>query len=301
MSSPSKSATQGIVLMIVAMAAFAVADTFVKITSNELSPPLVMFFLIVGALILFAGVALAQGETFLDRRALAPIMLVRYVAEVVAMVGMVLALTYVPLSVVGAITQATPLLVVLGAVLWLGEKVSWRRWSAIAVGFLGVLLIVQPGAARFDASVLWAVLSLAGLSVRDLTTRLTPEGMRASSLGAYSMLAATPVSVAWLVWAGEARIPNDVNWLLVIAMVVLGSLGYALLIVSLRVAEISKVTPYRYSRLLFLLAIGVVVFDERPNWLVLLGAGLIVGSGLYTMWREREIGRSGGDGGDGGS
>ena len=290
MSVPEKSAVQGIVLMILAMAAFAIADTFVKITSNELSPPLVMFFLIAGALILFAGVALAQGETFLDRRAVAPIMLVRYVAEVVAMIGMVLALTYVPLSVVGAITQATPLLVVLGAVLWLGEKVSWRRWSAIAVGFLGVLLIVQPGADGFDASVFWAVLSMVGLSVRDLTTRMTPQGMRSSSLGAYSMLAATPVSIAWLVWAGETSLPDNINWLIVFVMVSLGSIGYGLLIVSIRIAEISKVTPYRYSRLLFLLVIGVVIFDERPNGLVLLGAGLIVASGLYTMWRERKVG-----------
>ena len=290
MSSPPNSAFQGIVLMIVAMAAFAVADTFVKITSNALSPPWVMFFLIAGALVLFAAAAVAQGETFFDRRALAPIMLVRYVAEIVAMIGMVLALTFVPLSVVGAITQATPLLVVLGAVLWLGEKVSWRRWSAIAVGFLGVLLIVQPGADGFDASVFWAVLAMVGLSVRDLTTRLTPQGMRSSSLGAYSMLAATPVSIAWLVWAGETTIPVNADWLMVIAMVLLGSLGYALLIVSLRIAEISRVTPYRYSRLLFLLAIGVVVFDERPNWMVLLGAGLIVASGLYTMWRERTVG-----------
>lgn len=292
MSAPEKSAVQGIVLMILAMAAFAVADTFVKITSGELSPALVMFFLIAGALVLFAGVAVAQGETFMDPRALAPIMLVRYVAEVVAMIGMVLALTYVPLSVVGAITQATPLLVVLGAVLWLGEKVSWRRWSAIAVGFLGVLLIVQPGADGFDVSVFWAVLSMIGLSVRDLTTRMTPQGMRSSSLGAYSMLAATPVSIAWLVLAGVTSIPDNINWLMVLVMVSLGSLGYGLLIVSIRIAEISKVTPYRYSRLLFLLAIGVVVFDERPNWLVLLGAGLIVISGLYTMWRERKVGGS---------
>ena len=222
------------------------------------------------------------------------------------MIGMVLALTYVPLSVVGAITQATPLLVVLGAVLWLGEKVSWRRWSAIAVGFLGVLLIVQPGAEGFDASVFWAVLSMIGLSVRDLTTRLTPEGMRTSSLGAYSMLAALPVSIAWLIWAGEARIPVGINWWMVTVMVLLGSLGYGLLIVSIRVAEISKVTPYRYSRLLFLLVIGVVVFGERPNARVLVGAGLIVASGLYTMWRERTVrgggggGESGGDGESGG-
>ena len=76
---------------------------------------------------------------------------------------------------------------------------------------------------------------------------------------------------------------------MVVAMVILGSLGYGLLIVSLRVAEISAVTPYRYSRLLFLLAIGVILFGERPNLLVLLGAGLIVLSGLYTMWRERQV------------
>ena len=289
MFASDKSSFQGIVLMITAMAAFAVADTLVKVNANILSPPLVMLLLIAGSLLLFAFISVAQRQNLLDRRALAPMMLVRYAAEIVAMIGMVLALTHVPLSVVGAITQATPLLVVFGAVVWFDEKVGWRRGTAIGVGFVGVLLIIQPTADGFDVTVCWAVLATLGLAIRDLVTRLTPHDMRTSNLATYSMLAAMPVAVGWWMLTGKTTTLPDVNWLLVIAMISLGALGYVLLIVSIRQTELSIVTPYRYTRLVFLLGIGVLFFDERPNSLVLLGAGLIVVSGLYTLWRDRAL------------
>ncbi|MEL6745004.1 MAG: DMT family transporter, partial [Pseudomonadota bacterium] len=168
---------QGILFMVLSMAAFALADTLVKLSASTLSPAQVLFYLNGGGLVLFAALAVARNESLVHSRAFAPILLLRYFSEVAGMAGMVLALTYVPLSTVGAITQAAPILVVVGAVMFLGEKVSWRRWTSIAFGFFGVLLIVQPGTAGFDLTILWALLALVALSIRDLTTRLTPEGM----------------------------------------------------------------------------------------------------------------------------
>jgi len=277
--------------MIASMAAFAAADTLVKLTTSVISPAQVLYFLISGALVIFFLMACLQGERLRDTRALSPILLLRYLAEVAGMVGMVMALAKIPISVVGAVTQATPLLATVGAVLFLQEKVGWRRWCSIVFGFIGVLLIVQPGAIGFDYQVLWAILAVVSLSVRDLTTRLVPEDMASTSLATYTMTAALPFTVGWVYFNGETLLPEQINWLVVIPMVVLGAIGYMLLIASIRIAEVSIVMPFRYTRIIFLLGVGVLVFQEKPDALMLIGATLIVVSGIYMMWREQLVKR----------
>ncbi|MEL7525451.1 MAG: DMT family transporter [Pseudomonadota bacterium] len=280
---------RGIILMVLSMAAFAMADTLIKLVSEAVAPAQIMFLMMAGGSVMFCLIAKLQGARLMDRRVFAPVFLVRYLAEVVAMVGMVMALALVPLSTVGAIIQATPLLVALGAVVFLGEKVSWRRWSTIVLGFAGVLLIVQPGAAGFDALSLWAVLSMIGLSVRDLTTRMTPPDMASASLAAYSAIAALPFAMAWIVLDGDTFLPPEADWVFLISIILLGSLGYLLLTASIRSTSLSVVAPFRYARLLFMVILGMVVFGERPGLSMLAGTALIVASGLYMMWRERLV------------
>lgn len=281
--------TRGMLLMVLSMAAFALSDTLIKVSASFLSPAQILFFLISGGLVLFAIIAKLQGERLIDSRAFSPVLLLRYFVEAVGMVGMILALTYVPLSTVGAITQASPVLVAVGAVLFLGEKVSWRRWTSISVGFLGVLLVVQPGAQGLNISVFWAVLALVAFSIRDLVTRLTPPEIASASLATYTMTVAVPFAIGWVFYNGESLFPAQVNWAVVAFMIGLGSLGYLLLIASLRVGELSVVMPFRYSRIIFLLLLGVLVFDERPNVSTLIGAALIIVSGVYMMWREQSL------------
>jgi len=273
--------------MVVSMAAFSVADTLVKHSTSSLSPAQVLFFLIAGALVIFALIAILQGNRLNDARAFSPVLLLRYFAEVSGMVGMVMALSTVPISAVGAITQATPVLAAVGAVIFLNEKVGWRRWCAIVVGFIGVLFIIQPGDIEFDYAVLWAVLALVALSVRDLTTRLVPKDMPSASLATFTMAASLPFTIAWVLFNGERLIPLETNWLVVLPMVLMGAVAYMLLIASLRIAEVSVVMPFRYTRIIFLLILGIVVFGEQPNAMMLLGASLIISSGIYMMWREK--------------
>ena len=189
---------KGILLMVAAMAAFALADSLVKVAASFASPPQVLFFLMGGGLISFAAIALSRGNSLSDPKAFSPILLLRYLAEVAGMVGMIFALTYVPISTVGAITQAAPILVAVGAVIFLNEKVGWRRWLAILLGFVGVLFVVQPGAGEFNIAILWAILAAIGLAGRDLTTRLAPSEMPSASLATYTMVAAVPVAVIWI-------------------------------------------------------------------------------------------------------
>ena len=86
---------------------------------------------------------------------------------------------------------------------------------------------------------------------------------------------------------GESLLPAQINWLITVPMVILGAIGYMLLIASIRLAEVSVVMPFRYTRIIFLLVLGVLVFDEKPGVLMLIGAGLIIGAGTYMMWREQ--------------
>jgi drug/metabolite transporter (DMT)-like permease len=101
------------------------------------------------------------------------------------------------------------------------------------------------------------------------------------------MAAAVTFTIGWVIFNGERLLPEQINWFVIIPMVVLGAIGYMLLIASLRMAEVSVVLPFRYSRIIFLFILGVLVFGEKPDALMLLGASLIVVSGTYMMWREQ--------------
>ena len=285
----NKNNAKGIVLMLFSMAAFALGDTFVKRSGSFLSPAQIMFFLISGGLILFALIAVAKGENLKEPRAFAPVLLLRYCTEMIGLLGMIMALTAVPLSIVGAVTQASPILVAVGAAIFLRETVSWRRWSSIAIGFCGVVLVIQPWGESLDYAVLWAVLALVGFSVRDLVTRLTPPDIASASLATFTMVAALPFTAVWVLFTGEKFFPAEINWVIVGCMVILGSVGYLLLITSLRLGELSAIMPFRYSRIVFLLIFGVLFFGESPSLSMLLGSALVIVSGIYLMWREHVV------------
>jgi len=280
---------RAILLMLLSMVAFSLADALVKLSTSSMSSLQVMFLLIAGGVVSFALIALLQGESVFDRRAFSPILLFRYAAETVGMIAMITALAKAPISSVGAITQATPLVAAAGAVLFLNEKVGWRRWMAIVVGFLGVLLIVQPGTDDFEVSLLWALLALIALSARDLNTRMVPKDMPSISLASFTLISMLPVVVALLFLNGEPLLIKNPNWLIILPMTILGSAGYLFLITSIRMAEVSVVLPFRYARIIFLMIIGVLVFDEKPNALMLLGATLIIASSVYIIWREQRV------------
>ena len=284
-----KKNSKGIFLMIMSMASFAAGDTFVKISGDFLSPAQIMFFLIAGGLIIFAMIAKIKGENLLDSRAFSPVLLIRYLAEMIGLVAMIIGLTKIPLSVVGTVTQASPILVAAGAVFFFKEIVSWRRWSSIVIGFIGVVLVIQPGSQNLDYAVIWAVVALVAFSIRDLVTRLTPPDIPSASIATFTMIAAFPFTTAWVFFSDGKLFPPGIDWAVVSSMIILGSFGYLLLITSLRLGELSAIMPFRYSRIVFLLILGVLVFGERPTASMLVGAALILISGVYIMWREKVV------------
>ena len=281
MLTSQKKNSKGILLMLISMAAFAVGDTFVKISGSFLSPSQIMFFLISGGLIIFTLIALSKGERLRDRRAFSPILLIRYSAEMLGLVAMIMGLTKIPLSVVGTVTQASPILVAAGAVIFFKEVVSWRRWSSIIIGFFGVVLVIQPTGQSLDFAVIWPVVALVAFSVRDLVTRLTPSDIPSASIATFTMIAAFPFTVAWVFFSGQKFFPPGIEWAVVAGMIILGSIGYLLLITSLRIGDLSAIMPFRYSRIVFLLILGVLVFGESLSSSMLIGSTLIIFSGIY--------------------
>ncbi len=275
--------------MLLAMASFAGGDVLIKITGAFLSPAQIMFILISSGLVIFAIIAWLNGDNLRDPRAFTPILLVRYVAEMLGLMAMVVSLNKVPLPIVGAVSQAAPILVAGGAVIFFKEVVSWRRWTSIAIGFIGVLCVIQPGEEGFDFAVIWPVLALIAFSIRDLVTRLTPKDMSSAIIATFTMLSALPFTTAWLLFNGEVFVPSEFNWPLVALMVTLGSGGYLFLVSSLRLGDLSSIMPFRYTRIVFLLFLGILIFDERPTFPMLMGSVLIMSSGIYIIWRQKVV------------
>ncbi len=279
---------RGAALMTVAMAGFAIEDSLIKILSTLLPTWQIILLLGLGGTILFGTLTRARGQALWSRHMLTLPVLLRNMGEIIGILGFITALSRTELSSASAILQASPLTVTLGAALFLREPVGWRRWSAIFVGFLGVMLIVRPGLSGFDGNALYAVIGVFGLAMRDVATRRIPAALSALQLSFLGLISAIPAALilSALSPASWAPMPGWA-WGLMLACVAIGGIAYATLTQASRLGEIAFVTPFRYTRMVFALAAGFLVFGERPDTLMLVGTAIIITSGLYTLWRER--------------
>jgi drug/metabolite transporter (DMT)-like permease len=282
----------GSLWMVAAMAGFAVEDMFLKSAARELPVGQILMMFGGGGMIGFAILAARRGEAVLHPAILTPVLLIRCVFEVTGRLFYTLAIAFTPLSSASAILQATPLVVVMGAALIFGEKVGWRRWTAILVGFVGVLVILRPGVEGFTALSLLAVLGTLGFVGRDLATRAAPAILSNLQLGIYGFAMMVPTGAVLLAFSGGEAVPSATAALQLAAATGVGVAAYYSLTVAMRTGEVSVVTPFRYTRLVFALVLGVLAFGERPDALTLLGSMIIVASGLYTLLRTRRVNRA---------
>jgi drug/metabolite transporter (DMT)-like permease len=280
---------RAIVLMVASMAGFAVEDMFVKWAAADL--PTGQILVMVGAFgtPVFAMMAARQGARVWSRDVWHPAVLGRNLAEVIGTLGFITSITLIPLAMASAILQAAPLAVTCGAALFLGEKVGWRRWSAIAAGFIGVMIVIRPGMDGFQPAALWGVLGVIGLSARDLFTRKIPTRISSPQLAAWAFAAFVPLGAVMAAFTGGAVWPTPTQYGYLLGVLTFGVLAYWALVAATRIGEISVVTPFRYSRLVFALIIGSLVFAEIPDRWTLIGSALIIASGLYTFARERRL------------
>ncbi|GGD16620.1 DMT family transporter [Aureimonas glaciei] len=277
--------------MLAAMAAFVVNDGLVKLASEDMGVGQILAVRGLMATAILAAFAFWLGAFRPLRTVLQPMLLLRTLADILATLTYVSALRALPLANTTAIFQALPLAVTLGAALFFGERVGWRRWTAIAVGFLGVVIIVRPGLEGFTTASIYVLLSVVCAATRDLATRRLPAGIPSLFI---SMTTALAVSLTgWAMLPFEGWQPMAAPQVLTLGCAaVLITIGYVFIVEAMRAGDISFVAPFRYSVLVFALLIGVLVFGERPDGFVLLGSLIIVGSGIYTLYRERVRGGS---------
>lgn len=287
----NKDNLRGIALMTGSMALFALEDMFLKFSAQSLPTGQVLLLTALPGFLFFAALARSAGRRTWERDLFHPWVVARNLGEMVGTFAYITALASVPLATVSSVLQAMPLAVTLVAALFLGETVGWRRWTAIAVGFTGVLLVIRPGMEGFRPAGLWVLVTVAGLALRDISARMIPARIATSQVSAWGILSVV------LLGAGMAGVqgmvmPSAWAGLMLAGAVVVGTGGYWAVTSATRVGEVSVVSPFRYARLVFALIVGILAFGEMPDWITLAGAALIIGSGLYAFARERMRARS---------
>ncbi|MCW1920893.1 DMT family transporter [Rhodobacter sp. KR11] len=278
--------TRGILLMCGSMLGFTVNDGLMKSATEHMPLFQAIFLRGVIATLGIILIARAQGvRQFVPQGRDRFWVAARTVGEIASTATFLIALTQMPIANLSAIMQSLPLAVTLGAAVFLGEPIGWRRLTAILVGFVGVLIIVKPGA-DFDV---WSVLglaSVAGVVLRDLATRKFSRAMP-STVGA--VWAAVSVMVmGGLVTAWQGWTPLTLRPMLEVAAA--GAFiiaGYVFAVRVMRVGDLAVVAPFRYTSLLWAILIGWLVFGALPDFWTWVGSGIVVASGVYVFIRER--------------
>ena len=278
---------RGAGLMTLAMALFAVEDALIKGLGAAFAPAQIVWMLGLGGAAGFALLFALRGEPLWSPAYRAPRVLLRSGCEAVGSLFFVTALTLAPLAFVSAVIQATPLVVAAGSVLFLGARVGWRRWAAIAVGFAGVLVILRPWSDGAPDAAWLAVAGMLGLAARDLVTRTLPPDVAGPRLSLHAFAALALAGAALQAAEGTpVAAPDAAQLARLAACVGVGMAAYLAIVAAVRSGDLSVVSSFRYSRMLFALAIAVPVFGERPDALTLVGAAVVIASGGYALWRE---------------
>lgn len=279
-------------LMTLSMAFFAFEDALLKLLSVTIPTGQILMLVGLAGMVIF-GIWVAIGPEGLRwRELLHPAVMLRNLMEAVSVVCFLTALSLGDLSVASAILQALPLLMTMGAALFLGEPVGWRRWLSIMFGFVGVLMIVRPGTEAFQTASFLAVIGVLCLAVRDLATRRLPLAIGSGMVTASAFGSMAVGGLALLILGRQQPVlPGMAQGAMIGAALCFGLAGYVTMVTATRIGEIGAIAPFRYSRLIFALILAVAVFGERPDFWTLAGAAVIAVAGLYTMWREARLQR----------
>jgi drug/metabolite transporter (DMT)-like permease len=280
--------------MTIAMAAFTINDGMMKAATSTLHLPLwqaiaTRGLLTLGPLILI-GYLTGGIRLRMPRRDAVAVGL-RSVGEVASTLTFLAALVHMPLANLSAIMQSLPLAVTLAAWVFLKEPVGWRRLLAICVGFGGVMLIVRPGPAGFDHWSLVALVSVAFVVLRDLSTRQLTKAVPSSTVAIAASASVTATALVLSLIEGWVM-PSMGQMALLAGAAASLVVGYNYVVMVMRVGDLGFVAPFRYSSLVVALILGWLIFGSFPDALTLAGAALVVGSGIFTLWREQRVRRA---------
>jgi len=281
----------GALLMMASMVSFTLNDTLIKLTGGQV--PLMQLLFIRGVLSSVLILMMARWLGAIHFRIAGRdwgLIAIRSGAEVGAAYFFITALLNMPLANVTAILQVLPLTVAVGAALFFREPLGWRRMAAIMLGFMGMLLIVRPGPEGFSLWSAYALVAVMCVTVRDLATRRLSPGvpsMTVTWVAALTVMAFAGVASTATEWVAiDLRLAALIGGA---SVFIIG--GYFFSVQVMRVGEISFVAPFRYTGLVWALVLGWLVFGDWPSSLTLLGAAIVVATGLFTLYRERALSR----------
>ncbi|MFZ1775482.1 MAG: DMT family transporter [Rhizobiaceae bacterium] len=273
--------------MVISMAGFSVNDAITKTLFDDMSMAQILAVRGLMATALIAAYAAWDGALAKWRLAMHPMMAIRVMGEAGGALTFFLALKEMPLPNVSAILQALPLAVTMGAALVFNEPVGWRRWLAILAGFAGVLIIVRPGYEGFNSAALWGVACVALCAARDLATKRLPANVPSLLVSTATSACVTVLGFLLIAPLGGWNPVSTSNYAMIALASVLLLFGYQFIILAMRLGDISFVAPFRYTALIWAMALGFLIFGNVPDGPMIVGSVLVVASGLYALYRER--------------
>ena len=273
-----------------AMASFACGDTLMKLASTSLPTSQLLF--IRGAIIFTFSLSAAfyMGALHELRHVFERAMAGRIVGDVSSGWLFQTALARLPYADLTAIGQLSPMMLTAASALFLGERVGWRRWTATAVGLVGILIIVRPGGSTFSWWALVGIASVMCTTLRDLSTRGINRRVPAILIMALSAGAVTVAALAVAPFSNW-QWPDQVLMLKLCGAALFSLLGQLGIIIAMRTGEVSAGVPFRYTIILFSIISSVLAFGRLPDARTCLGITIVVGAGLYTFYREQTLRR----------
>lgn len=272
--------------MMLSMGVFTVGDALTKYSTQTLNLGQFMFMRGLLCIVLLIFLAARQGTLSRWRDALDKVTLLRGFGEVGATTCYLIGLTQLSLAFVSSVYQAVPLAVTLGAVLFLGEQVGWRRWLSIAVGFVGVLIIIRPGSDGMNAYSLLLLVGIGFTALRDLSTRRINMNIPTILISAMTSVMITITGFIYMqIDTGWVQ-PTATDIAHVSIAAVLLIIGYHCIILATRAGDMSFASPFRYTSLLWAIALSYIVFNQIPDQNTLIGSAIVVASGCYMLYRE---------------
>ena len=273
--------------MSINMLAFVVNDAFMKFLFIDISIYQAIFLRGVITIPMLALMAVYRNQiTFSVNRSDWKYIWLRVAGEVGAAVFFLSALAQIPLANVTAILQAVPLTVTMAAALFLRETVGWRRWLAIIIGFLGVTIIVRPGVDGFSVYSLYAIAAVFCVTLRDIATRKLSKDVPTSLVAMITGVAITlygAIMLPSVVW-----IPlTATHWFLLILAAIAIVFGYLFSVLAMRTGETSFIAPFRYTAMVWAIGLGIILFNDWPDNLTLLGTTIVIATGIYSFHREK--------------
>jgi drug/metabolite transporter (DMT)-like permease len=277
---------RGVLAISAGMASFVANDTLVKYVSESMPASQLIFIRGVMATLLLVAISQSLGgggrwRDLGDRR-----VMLRAVLDAFGTVTYLVSLFHMPLANATAINMATPIVITVLAVLFFGEQVRAPRWIAIAVGFTGVMLVVQPSGSEFNAYALLCLLGTVLQASRDFATRLIDRAIPSLLITLSTAILVTIFAVVWSVFEPWQAV-NATQLALLAAASVFLSGGYYFVTVAMRAGEMSVIAPFRYSGLLFALVLGYAVWGAIPNSVASAGIALLVGAGVFMLHGQR--------------